>query len=164
MAFLDFLFGKKEKTKQIPRFNPQQEGIQNMLLSGGSQALPDALSFLKNILSSDPDALQQFQAPAMRQFQQEIIPTIAERFSQLGAQKSSAFGQQLGKAGASLAENLAAQKAGLSSGAISQLAGLLGYGMQPSFESIYRPPTQGLLGGLAGSSGGALSSLLPFLL
>lgn len=172
MAFLDFLFGSKQKTKQFNTFTPEQQQTMNQLLSGSQQQLPYAFDYLSQLLSPGSEALQAFQAPAMRQFQEEIIPTIAERFTGMDAQKSSAFGQQLGQAGAGLAENLSAQRASLGSNAISQLQGLLSTGMRPSFENVVLPGTQGFLGGLAqgasqgiGQAGGmaALIKLLPLL-
>jgi len=157
------LFGKEEKTEQLPRFTPQQEQTTGQLLGGAQEQLPQIFQYLQQILSQSPEMMQQFQAPAMRQFEEEIIPTIAERFSKVNAQKSSAFGQQLGKAGAGLAENLAAQRAGLGQNAISQLQQLLGQGMQPQFETMFRPGTSGslaqLLGPLLGGIGGGAAQL-----
>ena len=44
---------------------------------------------------------------ARQNFAQQTVPSIAERFSGLGAQKSSAFGQQLGQAASGLESSLA---------------------------------------------------------
>ena len=158
--FLDFLFGRGEKTEQFQRYTPEQEDVLNQLLGGGGQQLPQAFDFLKNILSQDPETMKQFQAPAMREFQEDIIPSIAERFSGLDAQKSSAFGQQLGKAGAGLEERLSAQRAGLGGQAISQLQSLLGGGLGPRFDTAVRPGQPGL----AQAGIGGLAQLLPLLL
>lgn len=159
MSFMDFLFGKGEKTEQFKRFTPQQEQLQNQLLEGLSGQLPDAFSYLQRILSNDPDAVKAFEAPTRRAFEEQTLPSIAERFSGMGAQRSSAFGQQLGKAGEQLEEGLAAQRSGMQSQALAQLQSLLGGGMTPSFENVLRPGTKGLVGGL----GESLSSLLPLL-
>lgn len=87
-------------------------------------------SFLQNLLSGSPEATAAFEAPAMRQFQEQIVPGLAERFSGLGAgaQRSSAFSQALGAAGAGLSENLAALRGQLQLGALPQA---LGYAQQP---------------------------------
>lgn len=55
-------------------------------------------------------------------FNQEILPGIAERFSSMGGQRSSAFRQQLAGAGGDLAERLAALGAGhqLQAGELNQ--------------------------------------------
>lgn len=172
MAFLDFLFGKGEKTDQFQRFTPEQQSLQNQLIGGTGAQLPQAFDYLSQILSNNPDLISKFEAPTRRAFQEETLPSIAERFTGMGAQKSSAFGQQLGKAGERLEEGLSAQRAGLQGQALSQLQGLLGGAMTPSFENVLRPGTQGLFGGLAqgagqglGQAGGmaALMKLLPLL-
>lgn len=132
MAFWDFLLGKGEKTQEYQRYNPQQNQALDMLLSGGQQQLPQAFQFLQSILSQDPAQMQAFERPAMRQFEEQIIPGIAEKFTANfgpGSYRSSAFGQQLGAAGAKLAENLQAQRAGLGMQGIQQLIQMLGGGL-----------------------------------
>lgn len=156
MGFLDFLFGKGEKTQQFQKYTPQQQQLFNQLSSGAGQQLPQAFQYLQNILSQDPEAMKAFEAPARRAFEEQTLPTIAERFSSMGAQKSSAFGQQLGQEGAALEENLAAQRGGMQAQALNQLLGLLGTGLTPQFENVLRPGTSGLLGGLGKAAGAGL--------
>jgi hypothetical protein len=189
-----FLFGKKEKMQQIPRFTPEQQSLlnnilgqlqgqntnitQNPLYQGGS-------SYLQELLSGSPESTAAFEAPYKRQFNEEIVPGLAERFSGAGAgsQRSSAFQNALGQAGAGLSERLASLREGLRSGAsqqalgyaqqpISNFSGLAGLGLTPSFESFLRPQTGGFLGGLfggaaqgAGQAGGSalMAKLLPLL-
>ncbi len=71
---------------------------------------------------------QAFEAPYLRQFQEQTIPGIAETFAGLGAgaQSSSAFQQSLGAAGAGLQENLAAMGATRQQNTIQQLMQMLG--------------------------------------
>lgn len=158
-GFLDFLFGKGEKTQQFQRFTPQQQEVFGQLMGGASGQLPQAFEFLNNILSGDPEAIAKFEAPTRRAFEEQTIPSIAERFTGQGAQKSSAFGQQLGQAGQALEEGLAAQRSQLGFKALSQLQQLLGSGLTPQFENVLRPGTQGLLG----TSAQSLAQFLPIL-
>lgn len=144
--FMDFLFGKGEKTKQFQKYTPQQQGALNKTLQGSQQQLPEIFNYLQSILSQDPELMKQFEAPARRSFEQQTIPSIAERFTEMGAQGSNAFGQQLGQAGASLEENLAAQRGQMGTQAIQQLMQLLNMGLTPQFENVYQPATQGFLG------------------
>jgi len=144
----NFLFGRKGKIQQVPTVTPEQKGILDQLLGGMSGPLGSGLQNLQNILGGGPEAFQAFEAPARTAFQQQTIPQIAERFSGLGAQRSSAFGQTLGQAGANLEQNLAAQRAGLPSQALSQLQGLLGTGMTPQFGMQQVPGSSGALQGL----------------
>jgi hypothetical protein len=173
MAFLDFLFGGKqhEKIKQIPTMSKEQQALFSQLLGGLSGPLGQGFGNLSQILSGDPEAFKAYEAPAMRQFNQEIVPGIAERFSSLGggAQHSSAFGQQMGQAGAALSENLAAQRAGLQQNAMSQLAQLLGIGVgTPTQQTFYTPESRsyGLFGNMFGGAAsgfGQGAGMYPFL-
>jgi len=150
----ELLFGKKEVEKQMPTMTPQQEALLNMLVGGMEGATPEMFQYLQGLLSGDEGAYSKFAAPYMRQFEEEIVPGIAERFGGMGAQSSSGFQQALGKAGAGLQENLAALREQLRMGAAGQLQGLLGQGLGTrSFENLYVPQQQGLLHGLAGGMG-----------
>jgi len=152
MAFLDFLFGQSGQREQFSRFNPQQE-------SAFSQLLQQALSGLQQNEQYDfePQA-----ALARTRFQEETVPTLAERFTSMGegAQRSSAFQGSLGQAGAGLEGGLAAMGSqyGLQKG--GQLQQMLGMGLQPQFENVYRPSTPGML--QTGSE--SLIKMLPYLL
>jgi len=59
----------------------------------------------------------------MDQFQNEIMPGIAERFASRGALGSSGFGQSLSTAGAGLSNTLAQLKAGLQQQAGDKIMG-----------------------------------------
>lgn len=151
------LFGSGGKVKQANTMNPQQMQLQQQLMQGlqGGQSNLPGMEWLQQLLNNDPEAFAAYEAPAMRQFQQEIVPGIAERFSGMGmgAQGSSAFQQQLASAGGRLSQDLAGQRAGLRQGAMSQLQGLYGQAMQPSFQNFYQQPTQGLIPGMVGGIG-----------
>lgn len=165
-GFLDFLFGEGEKTEQFQRFTPDQQDVLNRILGGAAGQLPSGLDFISSILGQDPEAMQRFQAPARRAFEEETIPSIAERFTGAlgeGGQRSSAFGQQLGKAASGLEEQLAAQRSGLGFQALQQLQSLLGAGLTPQFEQMYRPRQPGALEEFGTAALGGLGSILPFL-
>jgi hypothetical protein len=122
-----------------------QEGLQNQLLQmlqgqlGQGGSFGQAQNYLQNLLSGSPESMQAFQAPAMRQFNEQIVPGLAERFSGLGAgaQSSSAFQQALGQAGAGLAENLQALRSGLQGGAAQSLLGLPSQFLGAAFQSPF---------------------------
>lgn len=93
-------------------------------------------SFLQDLLGkSAKDQYKQFEAPYLRQFREEIVPGLAERFTGGDAQHSSAFQQALGGAAAGLTENLAALKGNLINQMLNQqLQGAnvgLGYAQLP---------------------------------
>jgi hypothetical protein len=166
MAFLDFLFGSPETTQQFNRFTPQQQGLQNQSIGG-------AMNLLKQLQGNQFDFAPIAQQ-ARDQFSNQVVPSLAERFSSLGSggsQNSSAFQGALGAAGAGLESNLAALKSqyGLQQRGqnINLLSSLLGHGMNPSFENTYIPRSPGFLesagtaaiGGLAGTAGQAFPLL-----
>lgn len=153
MAFLDFLLGKKQKTRQFQQFTPQQQSVLNNILSQASRSLPQQTQYLESLLSPGSQAEEAFASPAFRQFNEQILPSIAERFTGQfgeGSQRSSAFGQQLGQAGAGLAERLAALRASLAGEGISGLRNLLGAGLGQQFQNVTTGGSPGLLQGLLG--------------
>ena len=134
----EYLWGAPEKSYLFPQFNaPQQQGFQF--------ALQNALQNLGNNQFDFAPIEQQARAG----FAESTIPSIAERFSALGAQKSSAFGQQLGAAGAGLERELAAMKANYNLQRQPMFQQLLGLGLTPQYQSFFAPATQGLFGGAA---------------
>lgn len=162
--------GQKQLLKQLlGSLQGQSSNIQQ------SPLFQEGSSFLQNLLSGKPEATAAFEAPYLRQFQEQIVPGLAERFSGLGAgaQSSSAFSQALGAAGAGLSENLASLRGQLQLGALPQA---LGYAQQPvsNFQGLSQlglgtntkaftprqlPFWQQLLLGGAGGIGSALGSI-----
>jgi hypothetical protein len=161
---MDFLFGKGEKTKTAPIYNPQQQALLNQILGSVQQILPQGLQNLQAILGGEPEAFEAFQKPARRAFEQETLPTIAERFTGSlgeGSQRSSAFGQALGAAGRELEENLMAQRSGLQSQALSQLLSLLGPSLSPTQYQYTVPRKPGFLENLGIGAAQGIGSLVP---
>lgn len=104
----------------VSTLNPQQQGLFNQQAGGLGSIQPQIMQYLQNLLSGSPEATAAFEAPYMRQFNEQIVPQLAERFAGLGATSSSGFQQALGQAGAGLSENLASLREGLRSGAAQQ--------------------------------------------
>ncbi len=136
-GLLSGLLGKKSSTwsgkeatyKKVDTLNHNQRTLLSKLLRHPEVKLPNVqkdqmyqqgTDYLSKILSQDPEMMKQFEAPYQRQFQEETVPGIAERFSGAGAQNSSAFGQTMGAAGAGLQEQLAALRANLGMNASQQ--------------------------------------------
>lgn len=111
---------------------------------------------------SDPEFFNNFEAPIRRDYEENTIPDLANRFAGMGsggALGSTAFRNQLGREGSNLSTNLAAMRGGMQQQAIPQL---MGYAQQPTSnfmgllnsvmnptQNTYQGPTQGLFGGLA---------------
>lgn len=104
------LFGKKDKAKQFQQFNPQQmQGLQQLFqaLSGGGGAFQDLFGEFNPEQSSN--IFQRGVAePAMRNFQQRVIPQIMESFGDQG--ESSGLYNSLASAGRDLQSGLGSQQ------------------------------------------------------
>ncbi len=109
----DWLTGSGNKTKKLPTGTPEQgqfgneliSFLQSMMQPGGGFALSN--QYDQGLLQQGPDAFNQFSAPYMQQFEEQILPQIAERFAGQGALSSSGFGQSLGGAASGFQANLA---------------------------------------------------------
>ena len=165
MSFMDFMFGKGSEERTKPIYNPGQEDILNQILGGLSGPMSSGMGNLGNILGGDQASFDAFSAPARRDFNQQTLPGIAERFTGSfgeGSQNSSAFGQALGSAGKDLEEDLFSKRMGMQSGALNQLMQLMQSSMsprqhqyttdrQPGFlENVGVPIAQGIGGGIPG--------------
>jgi hypothetical protein len=167
-GFKEFLVGKPGTFQRQERFSPQQGQLQN-------QAIAQTLQLLQSLGQQQP-SFQGIRDLAEKRYQEKTIPSIAERFTRMGAQGSSAFGQELGQSGADLNAQLAALESqhGLQSRGqdMNLLSTLLGLDMANPYETFYEEPSSGFLQqsvipslaqlGGAYFSGGA--SLIPSLL
>lgn len=106
---------KQPKATQYPLLSPEQTAFQNKIL----QMLGGNLGEFEDY--------ETFAAPYKRQFNEETVPGIAERFAGLGGLSSSGFTQSLGKAGAGLNEGLASLFEQMKQ---QRFQGLLPYGFQ----------------------------------
>lgn len=141
--FREYIFGSKDKIKNQQLYSPEQQAYINQMLQGAQGGTQNVFDYINSILSNDPEAYADFEAPYMQQFNEEIIPNILERFSGMGARSSSAVNQTLGKAGENLQMQLAAMRANLKNQAINQL---MGYGQQGLTQQTQPYVQQGMQG------------------
>lgn len=113
-GFRDFLLGSSDEYKKIDTATPEQKALHNSILaqlmgmSQGGGGYDLANQYYNNFLGpNQQQAYDQFSAPYMQQFQEQILPQIAERFAGAGALSSSGFGQSLGGAASGLQAQLA---------------------------------------------------------
>lgn len=118
----DMMFGTG--FKKMPTMTKQQQQLLNNMIDQMQgqgplgQAYGQAMQNYQQFLDPSSEAFEQFAAPYKTQFEQEIIPGLAERFAGAGGAmggglSSSGFGQALSSAGAGLESNLAAMKGNL---------------------------------------------------
>lgn len=149
-----FWTGQPGRLTQKSRFTPQQMDIQNQLLTMAMQGL-----------RANPLDFAPIEAYARKQFQEQTVPSLAERFTSMthGAMSSPQLMSQLSSAGADLEAQLAAMRGQYGLQAQGALHGLLGLGLEPQ-ENIYMAgqpgAAHGILGGLAQALPGAISSYL----
>jgi hypothetical protein len=175
-SFGEFLFGSPDKLNKIATGTRQQEGLHNnilsqaMGLSGNGGGYDLAQQHFNNLLGSNQqDAFNQFSSPYLQQFQEQLLPQIAERFAGQGALSSSGFGQALGGAASGLQSQLAQlfsslqqQAAGQQYNQFNQLSntGLnyqpFAYQQQQGSGGFLAP----LLSGIGGAAGGPIGAAL----
>lgn len=148
---VEFLFGSGDKLKKVKQFTPEQmqmlKSITDALMDQGG-GFQGAFNVLNQYLNPESDVYKSLEAPYLRQFEQETVPMLAERFAGFGGGmggglSSSGFGQALGAAGAGLQENLAAMKTGLQRQSAGDIFGLMqqALGAQPfGYERVQGGP------------------------
>lgn len=169
MAFGEFLMGTKGGFKQLPKLTGQQQGLTQGAGAGANQLLQLLLGNIMGGQGGGMGGMGGGFAPiaqrARTQFQQQTIPSIAERFTSMGAgaQSSPAFAQLLGQAAAGLEEGLAAQESqyGLQQQGLLQslLASLFSTGLTPEFENAYQQSQPGFLQSIVGPAIGAAANI-----
>lgn len=119
--------GRDPRILQVQKFNPEQQAAL-------SQILQQALGGLQEPSAGFAPIAQQ----ARTQFEQQTVPSLAERFTGLDGQRSSAFSQTLGQAGAGLEQALAGQQAQFGQQQQQLLQQLLGLGLTSPFETGFQ--------------------------
>lgn len=149
-----FLFGEEPSIEQLPNLTPEQNQSLSQILGLLNQsgqpggAFNNAQNYYSGLLQPGQEAYDQFSQPYLQQFEEQVLPMIAERYAGMGALSSSGFAQALGGAGAGLQSQLAQLFSQLqqqaASGASSQFGQLggLGLGTQP-FTNYEKPGHQG---------------------
>lgn len=153
----EWLFGSSPKLKKKPTGTAEQmqfggTDLINLLqqMMGQQGGLGMANQYDQSLLGQGSQAFNQFSSPYLQQFQEQIVPQIAERFAGGGALSSSGFGQALGGAATGLQSQLAqlfsqlqAGAAGRQQGQFANL-GQLGLNYQP-FAYHEKPGSTGFL-------------------
>lgn len=132
-------------------------GALRHLTSEPSQNQLDTQDLIRQLQQPYQFNFQPIANEEMRRFQQQTVPSLAERFSGLDAQRSSAFRQSLGAAGSDLSSRLAAlqaqtglQSAGINQQRMGQLGSLLsGQQQMANQQDQYR---QGLYNNMLGNA------------
>src|ERR1044071_6394499 len=108
----------------LPTMGADQKHVYDMLRSQFQAGAGDVYQKLFGLAGGKSDMFEQLEAPALRQFQQQIAPGIAARSSGSGISNSSGMQNAIAGAGANLAENLQAQRMGLMERSMQNVLGL----------------------------------------
>jgi hypothetical protein len=166
----EWLFGSSPKLKQVATGTSQQQQfggndlislLQQMMGQGGG--LQQANQYDQGLLGQGPEAFNNFSAPYLKQFQEQLLPQIAEKYGGMGALSSSGFGQALGGAASGLQSQLAqlftqlqGQAAQRQQGQFQNLS-QIGLGYEP-YAYHERQGTSGLVAPLLTAFAGSLGT------
>jgi hypothetical protein len=113
-SLTDWLFGSGNEIKKLPTGTSAQQQfggndlikwLQGMMQQGGG--FQQANQYDQSLLQPGQEGFNQFAQPYNQQFEQKVLPGIAERFAGAGALSSSGFGQALGGASSDFQSQLA---------------------------------------------------------
>lgn len=169
-------YNKKGETGST--YSPGQQGgiedILNMLKSmsggGGMDVTQNPMYQQGNdymmSMFNDPEFFKNMEAPMQRQFEEQTIPDLANRFASMGsggAMGSTGFRNQLGREGSNLHTNMAAMREQMKMGALPQMfqsANQPFENMMKMYQTAlghptqntYQPPSAGAWAPIAGAA------------
>lgn len=156
--FNEFLFGKKDKVKQVSTLTPDQQQLMSLI----SEGLTSGEGPLKDLFGGfDEQAFQEgVSKPALKMFQDEILPQIQEKFIAGNQVLGSGMRRAQLKAGTDLQSKLAqlmyeAQQ----NQQKNKLAGINSILGTKGFENIYKQGTTGAVQGLAQGAGQGIGQM-----
>lgn len=159
----DFLFGKDEQNYSQSLLSPGQQSLQDQYQNsiqnrGAGGAFGQSADYYRDLLGNNSQDFQNFAAPQMRQFNEEIIPGLSEQFAGMGSGglSSSGFRNAAVNAGTDLSERLGAIRANLRNSGAQGLAAMGQGALAHHQENIHRPATGGFVGAVAEGAGKAL--------
>lgn len=132
-----FFGGSPGKVKNVPSLLPEQRPLYEQAVNAGLQpgaggAFGEAADYYRNQMGETPGDYDRFAAPALRQYNQDIIPGISEQFAGMGAGglSSSGFRNAQIQGATDLSERLGALRAQLRQNAAQGLTNIGQIGLQ----------------------------------
>lgn len=159
-----FFTGSPAKRENVSTLRPEQEGLYNQLINAGQNpgaggAFGNAADYYRNLLSDDSADYNAFAAPALRQYNQDIVPGLSEQFAGMGAGNlsSSGFRNAQIQGATDLSERLGAIRANLRQSGAQGLANIGNMGLQNFSQNIEtRSGTPGFLSSVSPAVGQGL--------
>lgn len=161
-----FFTGTPAKRENVSNLLPQQQGLADQAINAGMYrgaggAFGDVADYYRNNMSDNPLDFNAFAAPALRQYNEEIVPGISEQFAGMGAGglSSSGFRNAQVQGATDLAERLGALRANLRQQSAQGLQNIGQAGLQNFSTNMETDPgTQGLLPMAAQAIGSGVTS------
>lgn len=153
------VFGKGGKMKQVGNLSPEQQQLMELITEG----LTTGEGSLGGLFGDfDKESFESgVTKPAIKQFQEEILPMLQEKFISGNQVQGSGMRRAQMRAGTDLQEKLAAltyqAQQQQQQNKLSGLQTALG---TRAIENVYKPGTQGLLGGVAQGAGPAFGKYI----
>jgi hypothetical protein len=126
------LFGSPQRVQQAQQYTPEAQQMMSRMMNTGFEGLKQ--------FDFGP-----IRDKAIRQYQQQIVPGLSERFTSMGGRRSSGFQQALGASGSDLMSNLAALEENYNLQRQPMFQQLIGMGLRPQWENLVNPATSGLI-------------------
>lgn len=153
----NFLLGTPEQRENVSTLRPEQEGLYNQLVQAGQQpgaggAFGTAADYYRNLLSDDSADYKSFSAPAIRQYNEEIVPGLSEQFAGMGSGglSSSGFRNAQVQGATDLSERLGQIRANLRQSAVQGLQNIGSQGLQNySQNMVTQPGSEGFISQVA---------------
>lgn len=162
-----FLTGDPGRVEQLSNLRPEQEDLYNQLVNSGMRpgaggAFGTAADYYRNLLSDNSADYQAFSAPALRQYNQEIVPGISEQFAGMGSGglSSSGFRNAQVQGATDLAERLGSLRAQLRQQGAQGLSNIGQLGLQSFQQNVQVPGTEGFLGSVAPAVGSGIGTAI----
>lgn len=146
----NFLMGTPSRFERIQKYDPQRQAASNQLLQQALAGLSGTQADFAPIAERE-----------VSRFQTETVPSLAERFTSMGAgsQGSSGFAESLARGGGELGTNLAALGSQHALGQQGNLMQLLNMVLRPQEEIGYFGGTEGALGPISQAAGKYLPAI-----
>lgn len=161
-----FLFGTPEKRENVSTLRPEQEGLYNQLVNAGQGrgaggAFGESADYYRDLLGDDSADYNAFAAPALRQYNEDIIPGLSEQFAGMGSGglSSSGFRNAQVQGATDLSERLGAIRANLRQAGAQGLQNIGQQGLQNfSQNMVTQPGTEGFLPQIGQAAGTAIGA------
>ena len=149
---MGFWTGEPGRIEQVSTLRPDQERLSKQLIKagqkkGGGGAFGDSADYYRDLLSNNSKDVAAFSAPALRQYNEDIVPGISEQFAGMGSGglSSSGFRNAQVQGATDLSERLGAIRANLRMQGAQGLQNIGQLGLQNFQENYQIPGTEGFL-------------------